>query len=302
MKQSLPPNRRVAPESERPSSPGATSVDSSFRAAGPRSGSGKQLVKGRRRRAVGRWLARFRLITGIIVVVSASLLVAWGLRRYLRTSPRFAIKTVQVDGNVRRSAQQLAARAKVELGKNIFAVDLSAARQAVVADEWIETATVTRTLPSTIRIQVSEREAQAVASVGTKLFLVDSKGNIFKQVRAGDPIDLPVITGLDPVAIARDREGVTLRLRRVLDLLADLQQVGIDRRFPVQEVHFEPDKSVVVTVGTEGIALQLGHPPYRAKVEKADRILVEVRRRKAKPAVVFLEDDAHPERVVVRMR
>jgi cell division protein FtsQ len=247
-------------------------------------------------------LARFRLLTGVIVVISASVLVAWGLRRYLRSSPRFAIKTVMVDGNQRRTAHQITKRAGIEVDGNIFALDLQAAESLVEADEWVEAVEIHRDLPSGIRIDVTEREVRAIAIVDGKLVLIDAKGELFKRMRTGDPSDLPVVTGLDPQGIANDRAGVTKRLRRVLDLLADLERVGIARRYPIQEIHLEPDDSIVVTVGTDGIALAMGLPPYRSKVEKADRILVEVSRRKAKPGVVFLDDEAHPERVVVRMR
>jgi cell division protein FtsQ len=254
------------------------------------------------RKGAGAWLARFRLLTGIIVVVSASVMVAWGLRRYLRSSPRFAIKTVIVEGNARRAAHQVATRAGAELGQNIFAFDLQLARRGVEADDWVESAAVTRELPNTVRIEVSEREVRALAAVGGQLLLVDSKGNLFKKLKPGDPSDLPVITGVAPAQLAHDLAGVTQRLRRVLDLLADFERAGIAKRFPIQEVRLEPDDSLMVTLGSDGIAVALGRPPYRGKVDKVDRILVEVRRRKAKPAVVFLDDEAHPERVVVRMR
>jgi len=254
------------------------------------------------RRSQGSWLARFRLLTGIIVVITASVVVAWGLRRYLQSSPRFAIRTVRVEGNARRTAHQVAERAGVQVGKNIFATDIRHAKQAVEADEWIEQASVSRELPNTIRIGVNEREPRALASIGGQLFLVDGKGQIFKTLKAGDPNDWPVVTGIDAEQVARDRDGVTQRLRRVVDLLADLERVGIARRYPVQEIHLQADDTAVAIIGSEATILQLGRPPYRAKVEQADRILVEIDRRKAKPDVIFLDDEAHPERVVARMR
>ena len=135
-----------------------------------------------------------------------------------------------------------------------------------------------------------------------ELFLVDGKGQAFKALQEGDPNDLPVVTGIEPRQVAQDREGVTQRLRRAVDLLGELERVGIERRFPAQEVRLLPDDNVSVIIGTDGIVLQLGRPPHRAKVEQADRVLVEVARRKATPDVIFLDDEAHPERVVVRMR
>ncbi|MBW2525905.1 MAG: FtsQ-type POTRA domain-containing protein, partial [Deltaproteobacteria bacterium] len=254
------------------------------------------------RSTLAAWLARFRLLTGIIVVISASVLVAWGLRRYLRSSPRFAIKTVLVDGNQRRTAHQITKRAGIAVGDNIFVLDPQAAAAEVQADEWIEHAEVHRDLPNAVRIEVTEREARAVASIDGTLVLVDAKGTLFKRVKRGDPTDFAMVTGIEADAVAGDRAGVTERLRRVLDLVADLERVGIARRYPIQEVHLEPDDRIVVTVGSDGIALAMGQPPYRTKVERADRILVEVARRKAKPSVVFLDDEARPERVVVRMQ
>jgi cell division protein FtsQ len=209
---------------------------------------------------------------------------------------------VQVEGNARRTARQIATLAGAAPGKNVFAVDLRVAEQSVESDSWVEHASVTRELPSTIRINVTEREARALFVLGGELFLVDGKGNAFKTLGEGDPSDLPVITGIAPEQVAQDREGVTQRLRRMVDLLGELERVGIDRRYPVQEVRVGADDTVTVVIGTDAVTLELGRPPYRAKVEQADRILVEVARRKASPDVIFLDDEAHPERVVVRMR
>ena len=41
------------------------------------------------------------------------------------------------------------------------------------------------------------------------------------------------------------------------------------RRYPIEELHLEKDGSLVVTVGREAIALSLGQPPYRDKIEEA---------------------------------
>ena len=265
---------------------------------------GRQAARDVRReaRAPRAWLGRLQLITGVAVVVAASVLVGWGLRRYLHSSQRFAIRTVQVSGNARRSPQDIARRAGADLGKNIFAFDEQQAKALVENDEWVERATVVRELPSTIRVDVVEREALALASVEGELFLVDRKGTIFKRLASGDPSDLPVVTGIDPESLARDRTLWQERLRRALDLCDDLTDVGLAKNHPIQEVHMASDEAITVIVGSEGIALELGLPPYRLKVDKAVRALSEVARRKGKPAVVFVDNEAHPERVVVRMQ
>lgn len=291
----LPPNRRVEGEEPvRESKPAS--------APAPRS---RRKSRGKKTKTASRlrpWLQRFQLLTGIVVVVSASVLVAWGLRRYLRTSPRFAIRTIEVSGNERRGASQIVKRAGLEAGKNIFMVDEESAGRALANDPWIESAEVVRDLPNRVTITVIERSPRALAVVEGELFLADERGELFKNFAPGDPSDMPVLTGITAAELAKDREGSVLRFRRALDLLSDLEEAKITERYPVQEIHLRADARFVVMVASEGIALHFGKAPFRAKIDKLKRILGELRHRKVKPAVVFLDNESHPERVVVRMK
>jgi len=242
------------------------------------------------------------LVLGLVVVLSASIAVAWGARRYITTSPRFSIRTVLVDGNHRMQAEDIATAGGVTVGRNIFELDLENVGKNIQNEPWVEKATVTRTLPSTVKINVVEREAWALTALGGELYLVTRDGDPFKRVTDGDPLDLPVVTGLTPEKVASDRPGVVAALRRALDVVEDLDRAGISRRYPIQEVHLERDGTLVMTLGKEGIALYLGQTRFREKIEQAERVLTELSRRKANPSVIFLDNEAHPERVVVRMR
>jgi cell division protein FtsQ len=254
------------------------------------------------KRFEGRVSRGLQLVAGAAVVVAASISVAWGARRYVTTSPRFAVRTVLVEGERRRSAGAVADAAGVAVGKNIFALDLAHAGQLLAQDPWIERATVTRKLPSTVAISVVEREAYAAAVINGELYLATRDGDLFKKLGEDDPSDLPVVTGITAEQIARDRAGVVLAVKRVLDVVEDFERTGIAKRYPVEELHLEKDGVLTVTIGKEAIALHLGMPPYRDKIEQASRVLNEVARRKANAQVIFLDNDAHPERVVVRMR
>jgi cell division protein FtsQ len=254
-------------------------------------------------KAAGRLSRAAQLGAGAAIVIAASAAVGWGARRYIVSSPRFAVRTVLVDGAHRRPAEKVAAEAGVAVGANIFAIDLRNAGLAVTAaDPWIERATVTRKLPSTVQIGVVEREARALASIGGELYLATRDGDLFKRAAAEDPLDLPIVTGVLPEQVASDRPGVVLTIKRLLDVADELDRTGISKTRPLQELHLEKDGSLVVTVGREAILVHLGQPPYRDKIEQASRVLGEVARRKANASIIFLDNDAHPERVVVRMR
>jgi cell division protein FtsQ len=249
-----------------------------------------------------KWMRIVQFIAGASLVLIASVAVAWGVRRYIVSSPRFAIRTVTVDGTKRLTAEQVAAAGGVAVGRNIFDLDLETARAGIQADPWIEKSSIARRLPNTVEIAVVEREARALAAVGGELYLVTRDGEIFKRTGAEDPVDLPLLTGIQPEAVSVDRAGVVLAYKRVLDVAEDIERAGIAKRYAIQELHLERDGTLVVTIGKEGIALHFGSPPYREKVAQAARILTEIARRKASASVVFLDNSAHPERVVVRMR
>jgi len=254
------------------------------------------------RRVESRFSKGLQLVAGAVVVLAASISVAWGARRYVTTSPRFAVRTILIEGERRRSAGAVADAAGIAVGKNIFALDLNRAGQMLAQDPWIERATVTRKLPSTVAITVVEREAYAAAVISGELYLATRDGDLFKKLGEDDPSDLPVVTGITAEQVARDRPGVVLAVKRVLDVVEDFERTGIAKRYPVEELHLEKDGVLTVTIGKEAIALHLGMPPYRDKIEEASRVLNEVARRKANAQVIFLDNDAHPERVVVRMR
>ncbi|MDI1432567.1 MULTISPECIES: cell division protein FtsQ/DivIB [Polyangium] len=308
MSDTLPPNRRLKkpstppivaapkdpePQHDSPPPPGATT--STIRPPKPKAKPRLSLPRPKLPRALS-------LFLGVMVVLSASVAVAWGARRYIMTSPRFAIRTVLVDGNRRLPAEQVAGAGGVTVGHNIFALDLETAGAAITTEPWVERAQVTRTLPSTVRITVVEREAWAVATIGGELYLVTRDGDPFKRVADGDPIDLPVVTGITPEKVAADRPGVVNALRRALDVVEDMDRAGISKRYPIQEVHLERDGTIVMTIGKDAISLYLGQTRFREKIEQAARVLMELAKRKANPSVIFLDNEAHPERVVVRMR
>ena len=301
-----PQNRRVAPSAEAKrgvlQAPGDPLGYDDSPAPGVASTTVRPPRVSRPPRPKTRLFATLQLALGAMVVIAASVAVAWGARRYLLTSPRFAVRTVEVDGMRRRTAGEVARAGGVEVGKNILGLDLEAARAGILTDPWVESATVTRKLPSTVRITVVEREARALVAIGGEPYLATRDGDLFKKVTLEDPYDLPVVTGILPEQVARDRAGVVLSVKRVLDVAEDLDRAGVAKRWPIQELSLERDGALVVIVGREAISLHLGRPPYREKIDQLRSVLTELARRKANASVIFLDNDAHPERVVVRMR
>ena len=238
---------------------------------------------------------------GFLMVVGIAGSVAWAARNYVRTSARFAITDVVTAGGKRHSPEQLATIAAIAKGQNVFSIDLDGARERLLADPWISDALVLRQLPGVIDVRVTEREAAGLIVSGDS-YLVMRDGTIIKRVEAGDPTDVPIVTGISLEQFAADREGAMRTVRRALDLGFDYDHTPLAERLPLQEIHVEQNGEISLMVGKNPVALRMGAPPYRRKLEQAGRVVAELDRRGAKPDSIMLDNEVRPDRVVVRMR
>jgi cell division protein FtsQ len=247
------------------------------------------------------FIAGARVVVGGALVLGTSTAVAWGARRYVMESPRFAVTAIVVSGVKQRSNDAIVATAGITQGQNVFTVDLDRARAKLLGDPWISDATLARRLPGTIFVQVTEREAGAIVAL-PEAYLASHTGEIFKRLEVGDPVDLPVVTGITSDQIAADREGVTHIVQRAEDLASDYEHGPLGERAPLEEVNVGQDGTVRLVVGKDGVSISLGAPPFRRKLDEAVRVFGELDRRGGKADAILIDNDARPERVVVRMR
>jgi cell division protein FtsQ len=247
------------------------------------------------------WSA-LKLASGLAVVVGVSLAVAWSAHHYALTSPRFAIHTLDLVGAKRISLEQIKIDSGIAVGVNIFALDTDTAERKLLENPWISEVKVTRRLPSTLRVELSEREASAVVALGERLYLVTHEGVPFKEISAGDPFDMPLITGASPENLQRDRKREIERIQTGLDVLHQFERIPLSRVYPAEEVHLADAGDVTLTCGKDGVTLELGTGPWRKKLLMAEEVVGELRKKGRTPGIVFLDNQAHPERVVVRMR
>lgn len=242
-----------------------------------------------------------KLAFGVLLVVGSALVVALGAHRFAVTSERFAVVEVQATGNRRFNEDQLLRLAGAKRGDNLFVLDLAAAESRLLENPWISSAQVSRRLPGTLRIEVSEHVAEAIAVIDGSLYLVTREGRPIQQVESDSEINTPMITGVSGEDLAADRARAAERLALGVDILRKYARLDVAQAFPAESIHLAADGGVSLIVGSAGIALELGKGPFRQKLLMAARVISKVRSRGETPGIVFLDNEAHPERVVVRM-
>ncbi len=236
------------------------------------------------------------------IVLGAAVLLAWGVYQYAHTTPRFALKRLEIQGATKRGEADILRLGGFKYGDNLFRLDTAKIEQRLLSDPWIKKAKVTRELPGTIQVELAERDVAALAVIGERLYLVTRTGEPFKEFEEADQSDMPLITGVSAENLARDRTQEVARIATGMEVLRHYERIPMHKVHPAQEVHLGADGIVTLTIGKKGIALHLGRGPWRKKLLMAWRVMGRMARRGRLPGIVFLDNEAHPERVVVRMR
>lgn len=217
--------------------------------------------------------------------------------RWMHTTPRFGARDIVVEGLSRTARAEVLRASGLTESTNVLSIDPRAVAREVESLPWVAHATVRRRLPDHVSIAVEERVAAAVVSAGS-LYLASPDGTLFKRLGPGDPVDLPVVTGVSRDEFRDDPDGAREQVRDALALVADLSSVQVGRGLSLSEVHREPNGDLSMVV--DGTYVWLGAGPYRAKLTRLRVVLAELRRRGLDASEVHLETDRHPERVTVR--
>ncbi len=117
---------------------------------------------------------------GISIGVTAFCLIAAGCLALLLT-PIFDVQTVTVTGNRTLASEDIVKNSGIVTGTNIFQVSLRAVGDRLTSMEGIDTVKVRRSLPSTVRIAVTE---------GTPLVYVEQEGTFVGITADGKVVDV----------------------------------------------------------------------------------------------------------------
>ncbi|MFI1988032.1 cell division protein FtsQ/DivIB [Actinoplanes sp. NPDC020271] len=134
----------------------------------------------RKLRAALPWL----VAAGVLLLAGAVAWVVYG-------TAVFGVKTVEVIGTQTVDPAQVRAAAAVPEQRPLARVDLDQVGARVRGLAAIDKVTVTRSWPSTVRIEVVERVAVAAVPLGGQFTLIDDSGVPFRQVAAA-PAGVPL--------------------------------------------------------------------------------------------------------------
>lgn len=95
-------------------------------------------------------------------------------------SPVFYIKNIEVEGNSKISSEQIKALLQINSTTNIFEESNNKVNAKLKENKYIEKADVRRILPSTLKVNVVEREVEYLLEYANSYAYTDKNGNILE--------------------------------------------------------------------------------------------------------------------------
>ncbi|MBL7178716.1 MAG: FtsQ-type POTRA domain-containing protein [Desulfobacterales bacterium] len=195
----------------------------------------------------------------------------------------FKAEELTVSGANILSKTQVLKQARIDKGMNILSLNLATARKRLLTHPWIAEAEVSRELPSTMHIRITEHKPMAVIDLGRR-FLINTSGEIFKEVSASDPGNLPVISGLEFSDIHVKGQDPSMPFDAVINVL-QLAQTP-ESVLPISFIkRIQVDRDIGLTIYAPDFesglikAIKIGYHDYPSKYAGLKDVLVYLKKR-----------------------
>jgi cell division protein FtsQ len=185
----------------------------------------------------------------------------------------FKAESLTVAGANRLTEEQVLQQSQITKGTNILSVNLSRVRKRLLAHSWIEEAEVRRELPTGISIRIKEQEPLAILDLGRK-FIINTHGEVFKEMDASDRCRLPIIRGLEFSDINVRGESRSVPFNAVMKILALGQKP--ESVLPcslIKRIRVDREMGLTIYAFDRIKAIKIGYDDYPNKYEMLKNVL-----------------------------
>jgi len=206
----------------------------------------KQNNKRKKRKIISLLTSSFKVLL-ISVVFWGSIYAA---HKWIRSSHLFMCRKFEFEGNMLIEDTELYSLVKSELSKNIFTIDTKKIIASIEEIPFAETVSVSRKLPSTVKIMVEEIEPIAFIA-GKEIFTLDIKGRIFPKLKPVRVHDLLIVTGIS-------EKQLETKKAEIINVVSLLKKDEISLYNDISEIHFSGSK-ITMFLYKDGLPVYLNN-------------------------------------------
>ena len=126
-----------------------------------------------------KWLTILGILAGTII--------------FFLLSPLFNILEIKVVGNQKITSEKIINMSGIVVNENAFKIDIKQAIANILQEPYIEKVEIKRVLPSTIEIQVKERQATFMLEFANGYVYINNQGYMLEI--SEEKLEIPIITG-----------------------------------------------------------------------------------------------------------
>lgn len=137
-------------------------------------------------------------VTKILIFYLVIGFLGWNFFNFIFSSNFCNIEEVIIKGNDYLSEDEIFYKSGIQLGKNVFKLDLKKSIDSLIQEPRIKEVEIKRIIPNKIIISLTERKAAAIVYIGEEYFYSTKEGIVLSKIdRPEEGFDLPLVLGLE---------------------------------------------------------------------------------------------------------
>ena len=232
-----------------------------------------------------KWLTILGILAGTII--------------FFLLSPLFNILEIKVVGNQKITSEKIINMSGIIINENAFKIDTKQATINILQEPYIEKVEIKRVLPSTIEIQVKERQATFMLEFANGYVYINNQGYMLEI--SEEKLEIPIITGyITPVENIvpgnRLQTDDLKKMKAVLKIMETARSNEIEKM--ITKIDISNDRNYTLILEGEGKTAYLGDASNINTRIQYLKLVIE--KEQGKRGEVFVNQDVNTEGAIFR--
>lgn len=206
------------------------------------------------------------------VIIAGIIFGSMQIYKYITNSDNFLLTEIYVNGNQYLTDKEIISLAGLQKNKNIFNYQIEEIEAKLLASNWIQDVKITRTLPSTFKIEIIEHKPIFIIIRDNKLYYLNNKAQFIDTVNKNKFISLPILY----INNATNNE-----IKILPDFINELETT----KFPyalneISWININPLYGFEIFVEANNLTLQIDKQNYEQNIKNLISVIEDLKKRK----------------------
>ncbi len=245
-------------------------------------------------------ISRTTALLGLLIVLVT--LLAWQAYHLFEYSGAFLVRKITVQGIHKASEEDVLRLAQIRIGIPMLGFTSQEAEARICTHPWIDQATIHRSWPYAIHIEVQEHRPLALINLENNqgLYYVDHNGKVFAPVAPGQDLDFPVVTGVPLASVPADLNLAGAEAGEAVRFLhfAALGNTILPMQ-SISEIHVSRENGIIVYLVERPFPIHLGYGNIKTRYYQLVGLLEQLYHKEKIEHIKEIRMDYQADRILV---